>query len=824
MNMTCQPARSLLHATCLALLLLTAASAGAAPPVLAGNLSVAPATMTLNHRRHPHSILVSGRTPEGQSVDLTSQAVYHSSNEKVVQVSLLGWAQPVGNGTADITVTAAGKSTAVKVTVRLPQEERPYSFRHDVMPVLSRGGCNQGACHGYSLGKNGFKLSLRGADPEADYESLTDEFFERRLNRHNAPASLLLAKPLGDVPHQGGIRFERGSLSHEILLGWIREGAQGDLKDPVKLQSIQIHPEKVVVAPGAQQQFQLIARYSDGSVRDVTRLGIYTINTESVAETTEDGLVTARRLGETAVVARFERIFATANYIVLHHNADFKPTPVPTDNVVDQHVIRKLNDLNIQPSALADDATFLRRVYIDLIGLQPKPDEVLAFLKDPDPRKREKVVEALFRRPEFVDQWSLKWGDLLQNSRNRLSDPAVYAFREWIRGAVSSNMPLDRFARTLLTARGGMADNPATAYLTVSKDADDSLQRTTEVFCGVRMLCAKCHAHPFENWTQADYYGLHSFFNQVGSKADPRQPGVRNARSVVLNLGTGYSRHPRSGQLQPPRYLGGVEPKVSPGVDRRKVYAEWLTSAENPFFARSLVNRYWSYFFHRGIIDPVDDIRTTNPPINPELLDALTKDFVAHKFDVRHLMRTIVTSRTYQRSSVPNETNGHDNLNFSRAIPRRMPAEALLDSLVQATGIPERFPGAPANFTAKQLPDANVQSEFLALFGKPQRLEACECERDDGSNMLQALHFINGKSILTRVTAGNGRVAGLLKEKLTDPQLVEQLYLWALCRKPSPKEAEVSLNFVKSYGAKRTEAAQDLFWALLNSRDFMLVN
>jgi hypothetical protein len=795
------------------------------PAVPVGDLRVQPSSLVLVHPRWPHSLLVTARSTDGLALDLTSQASYRSSNDKVATVNLLGWVQPVGKGTAEITVAVGGKSAVVKVTVKLPTQEVPYSFRRDVMPVLSKGGCNQGACHGYSLGKNGFKLSLRGADPADDYQWLTDEFFERRINRHNPPASLLLAKPLGDVPHEGGIRFQRGSLLHEYLLGWIRSGARSDVDDPVKLAAIEVFPKKIVLAAGMQHQLQLLARYTDGSVRDVTQLGIYTVNTERIALVDDVGLVSVKELGETAVSARFERRFATANFIVLKPNPAFKPTPIPEDNLIDKFVVRKLNDLNIRPSQPADDATFLRRLSVDLIGVQPTADEVLAFLKDKDPDKRLKRVEALLRRPEFIDQWSLKWGDLLQNSRKHLSEPAVFALREWIRGAVASNMPLDEFARRLLTSRGGADDDPAAAYFAVSKDADDSLQRITQVFCGVRMLCARCHAHPFENWTQADYYGLHSFFNQVSAKADARLPGVKNARSIVVNKATGFSRNPRSGQVQKPRFLGAQEPDMAPGIDRREVYARWLTAPDNPFFARSLTNRIWSYFFHRGIIDPVDDIRTTNPPINPELLDALTSDFVAHKFDVIHLMRTIVTSRTYQRSSAANETNLHDDMNFSRMIPRRLPAETLLDSLVQATGVADRIGGAPDGFSAKQLPDAEVKSDFLDMFGKPQRMEACECERDDGSNMLQALHFINGDAILTRVGAANGRLAQLLKQKLTDTQLIEQLYLWSQCRFPSAQEAGVSMKFFQSYGdVKRTEAAQDLMWALLNSKDFLLVN
>jgi len=693
-----------------------------------------------------------------------------------------------------------------------------------VMPVLSKGGCNAGACHGYSLGKNGFKLSLRGADAEKDFLALTDEFAERRINRSNPPASLLLLKPLGDLPHEGGVRLDHGTLMHETVLRWIAEGAKDDAPTLPKLVSISIQPEKVTVSPRSQQQFQLVAKYSDGSLRDVSRMGIFNVNTERVAKVDDVGLVTATDLGETAIIARYENIFAVANFIVLPPDKGFQATAVPGDNLVDRHVVAKLNELRIKPSDVTDDERFLRRISVDLTGVQPTPEQVLAFVADADKEKRAKIASALMQRNEFTDWWSLKWGDLLQNSRNASSDPAVYAFREWIRAAVARNMPLDEFAREILTARGSFVDNPAAAYFTVSKDTDDTLQRATQVFCGVRMLCARCHPHPFENWTQADYYGVHSFFNQVTTKPDPRLAGVVNAKTVLLNLAAASSTNPRTAKPQPPRYLGGGEPKLDAGIDRRADYSRWLTSPENPHFARSLVNRVWSYFFHRGIIDPVDDLRSTSPPINAPLLDALTKDFVEHKFDMRHLMQVIVTSRTYQRSSTPNETNGHDDMNFSRAIPRRLPAEALLDSLVQATAVKENFGGAPAGFTAAQLPDGNVTSNFLSLFGKAQRMEACECERDLSTNMLQALHFINGQSILSRVSNSAGRPALLLKEKLTDDQLIEQLYLWSLARRPVATERAVAAKFFASYGDKRADAAQDFMWGLLNSRDFTMLH
>ena len=791
---------------------------------ISGAIQVTPASLTLKHHRYEQSLIVSGRTAEGLAVDLTDGAVIRSSDESVAVVKQ-GWVTPLKSGETKLVVQAAGQTVEVPIKIELPAAELPYSFHHEVMPVLSKGGCNAGACHGYSLGKNGFKLSLRGGVAEQDFLAVATESQGRRINRLNPAQSLLLTKPVGDVPHRGGIRIARGGLSETILRQWIEQGANSDLEDKNEVESVRIFPERLVVEPGMKHRLQLIAQYTDGSTRDVTKLAIFNVNTEGVADVTETGLVTARELGESAVVARFERKFAASRLIVLKRQPQFQPTPVPTGNFVDQHVIAKLNDLKITPSALASDEEFLRRVSLDLIGLQPTPDEVRKFVADAEPGKRAKTVDALFARPEFVDHWSLKWGDLLQNSRVRLSEPATYAFREWIRNAVAANVPLDEMTRQLLVGRGGSADDPAGAYYLISKDTNETLERVAQVFVGVRMLCARCHTHPMENWTQEDYYGLSSFFIQVTAKADLRLPGVLNARSVTLSLAAGYSTNPRSGKLQPPRYLGGGEPEIMAGADRRAVFAKWLTAADNPRFARSLTNRYWSYYFHRGITDPVDDLRTTNPPINPELLDALTKDFIEHKFDARHLMRRIVNSQTYQRSSLSNDSNRHDTMNFSHAIPRRVSAEALLDSLVQATGVRENFGGAPANFTAAQLPDAEVTSEFLSLFGKPQRAEACECERDGESNMLQALHLLNGNSILRRVTDANGRVAQLMKLHPTNDPLVEDVYLWSLSRRPTAKELEVAQRHFASYGEpQRLDAAQDLMWSLLNSRDFLLVH
>jgi hypothetical protein len=799
----------------------TAIAADDPPP--AGPITAHPAAIELRHHRQVQSLQLLGASTDAYSLDMRSQAQLTIVDPKIAVLDDKGLIRPVANGDTQLTAVVAGQTLTIPIKVQLPPAELPRSFRHEVMPVLSKAGCNSGACHGYSLGKNGFKLSLRGSDPELDYAAISKEYFGRRVNIGVPEASLLIAKPNGAMPHEGGVRFKRDSPLNDVLLSWVKQGTPSDMADPNRVVGIKLIPDKLVLRPGQKHRLQLMATYTDGTIADVTRMGIFTANNNLYAEVDGEGLIVAGDAGETAIMARYERTFAATGVMVLGTESGFTPTPVP-ENLVDKPIVEKLNRLKIVPSPLAGDEEFLRRVHLDLIGLQPKPEEIRAFVANADPQKREKSIDALLERPEFVDHWSLKWGDLLQNSRNAVSSPGVFLFREFLRDAVSANMPLDEFCRKILTARGGAADDPASAFFAVSKDTNDTVERTTQVFCGVRMLCARCHTHPLENWTQADYYGVASFFSQVSSRPDPRLPGVGNAKLVQVNHAAGFATNPRSGQAQTPKFLGGGVPELAANVDRREAYAKWLTAPENPFFARGVVNRIWSYFFHRGIIEPVDDIRSTNPPINPALLEALTKDFIEHKFDLRHLMRRIVTSQTYQRTSVPTPSNQSDQLNFSHSIPRRVPAEALLDCLVQASGVPENIGGAPGGFRAAQLPDANVDSPFLSLFGKPQRMEACECERDNTSNMLQALHFLNGNSILGRVQNPAARPATLFAQKLPDDQLVMELYLWSIARSPSAAELKLGVEFLASYADKKNEAAQDLMWALLNSKDFLLVH
>jgi hypothetical protein len=817
--------RRLFPLVCLFALLAAVACPAQEP---ASALQVLPASLSLSHPRYPHSILVRAAGRDGIPLDLTASAVFLSGDPGVARVDALGWVYPVASGRTHIDVEAAGQTARVEVVVTLPAAPPPVSFRHEVMPIFSQAGCNSGACHGYSLGKNGFRLSLRGQDDHADFESITEEFLGRRILRHRPEASLLVRKPTGDLPHRGGVRIEPGGDFHLLLKRWIAEGAKHDLTSPLELRSLDVLPPKLIAHVSKQHQLQVRARYSDGQVRDVTRLAVYSVAAESIAAVEESGLVTAHLPGQTAVLVRFGKRFAAVPLAVLKESKGFQPAPVPK-HLVDRHVVEKLNELHIAPSELCTDEEYLRRVYLDLIGLQPTPSELRAFLDDRRPDRRERVVDALFERSEFVDAWSVKWGDLLQNSQRTLNEDAVKAFHDWIRRAVKTNMPLDDFARAILTARGTPREAPPASFFLISETNEETIERVAQVFCGVRMQCARCHQHPFENWTQADYFGLASFFSQVIPRQDPDTPKDKKARYVDVLLASPYALHPRTQTPQPPRFLGSQQDlDLGGSTDRRLFFADWLTAPDNPFFARNLVNRYWSYFFHRGLIDPVDDLRGTNPPVNAPLLEALVKDFIDHRFDARRLMRTLVTSQTYQRSTHANESNRTGADHFARMIPRRLRAETLIDCLCQATGVPEEYPGYPLGTRANQLPDAvsgksatEPLSPLLALFGKPQRAEACECERSDDSTMLQALEFINGKTVHDRLAHPEGRLARFARQRRSDDEWIREIYQWTVCRTPTPREREIALEHFRSYEGKQLEAAQDLMWALLNTRDFL---
>ena len=698
--------------------------------------------------------------------------------------------------------------------------QEQVSFVRDVMPILNKAGCTSGPCHGAAKGKNGFKLSLRGYDPEFDYSALIHDLSGRRFNRADAARSLMLLKPTQQLPHGGGTRIEIDSPYYKTILKWIEQGAE--FGDPVSAQvtKLDIVPSEVTLPkPGGKQQFKVTAHFADNATRDVTKEALYSSNTPVIAEVNDTGALESLRKGEAAVLVRYEGKLAVVNVTVLPEKQGTERIAFPENNYVDKHISAKLEKVRLQPSDLAGDAEFLRRLSYDLTGLPPTVEETRAFLADKTETrvKRSKMIDKLMAKPEFVNHWSVKWGDLLQVNRNRLGDKGMWAFREWIRETIATNKPYDRMVRELITARGSTFQNPPANYFRFTRDPKLAMETTTQLFLGVRMVCAQCHDHPFEKWTQNQYFQLTAFFGGVGIK-----DGMDSNEEIVFEKRDDFEiKHPKDGRVMPAKFLFGGEKLAPREAELRQSLAEWLTSRDNELFAKAMANRMWSYFFGRGIIEPVDDIRASNPPSNPLLLDALTKDFLDHNFDLRHLMRTIVNSRTYQLSYRTNEWNAEDEINFSHAQPRRLSAEELYDGIYLATGSHPFLRDVPKLFRAQQFPDSTVGlGGFLDVFGRPERQTSCECERRSDVSLVQALNLLNGSTIADAIADEEGRIAKLVLGGANDRKIVEDLYLAALNRPPEPREMDLAQTYLAG-GLNRAERAQDLMWALLNSNAFL---
>ena len=696
------------------------------------------------------------------------------------------------------------------------------SYVKDVQPIFNKVGCTSGPCHGGAKGKNGFKMSLRGYDPEFDFRAVMTDLSGRRINRTEPAESLILLKPAMGIPHGGGVRLEQDSPYYKTVLKWLSEGAV--YGDPVSSQVTKLDvdpPEFFAQKPGPSQQLKVVAHYADGSSRDVTGLAQYNSSVPTTAEISEEGVIKTVRKGEAAMLVRYEGRLSVVNVTALSDKQGFQWKPVPEFNYIDTLVNEKMQRLHLLPSELATDAEFLRRVSLDLTGLPPAPEEVRAFVNDKaeNRKKRSAMIDKLMARPEFVNHWSVKWGDLLQVNRTKLGDKGMWSFRDWIREALAENKPYDKMVRELVTAKGSTFQNPPANFLRFTKEPKLAMETTTQLFLGVRMVCAQCHDHPFEKWTQNQYFSLAAFFAGVATK-----PGSDSEEEIVYEKRDGAEvTHPKDGRVMTAKFLFGSEKfgTGAPQVGLRENLAAWLTSKDNPFFAQAMANRMWSYFFGHGIIDPVDDIRASNPPSNPRLLAALTKDFADSNFDLRHLIRTIVSSRTYQLSFKPNEWNADDEVNFSRALPRRLSAEELFDSVNMASGTKVQFKELPAESKAQDFPDPHVgQGGFLDVFGRPERQTSCECERRSDVSLVQALNLLNGSTIGDAIADSGGRVAKLVLSGKSDRQIVEELYLSSLNRMPATSELDYAQTYLAK-GGSRTERAQDLLWALLNSNGFL---
>jgi hypothetical protein len=769
-------------------------------------------------------LLVTGVYSSGQKHDFTHDVTYAVDAGNVLRVEKDGLVIPLADGSATITATeASGKTATIALTASRCAEELPVNFENEIVPIFTKLGCNAGGCHGKADGQNGFKLSLLGFYPEEDYEYLVHEDRGRRVFPADPDFSLLLQKPANVLPHGGGQRMSPGSYEWELISRWIRQGMPyGAETDPV-LERIEAVPAVREMNVRTRQQLSVIAHYSDGSIRDVTRLASYDANYPEMAVSTSLGRITVEDVpGEVAMMVRFQGQVGVFRAII-PQGLPVPATP-PEKTFIDTLVFAKQRQLGIPPSPLCDDATFIRRVSIDVAGRLPSVAEVEQFLADTDPAKRDRLVDRLVESPGYADYFANKWATVLRNKRRNGTDvPYTYKFHAWIRRALRENMPYDQFVRGVLTATGDPETHPPVAWYREVSTSTQQMEDVAQLFLGMRMACAKCHHHPFERWSQQDYYGFEAFFSQVGLKNSKFNPNVNQPDMVYLKTNAPVSKNPRSQLDVKPMGLGGTPLDISPYEDARQYMVDWMAAPENPFFAKALVNRYWKHFFGRGIVDPEDDLRVTNPPSNPELLNALAKHFLDHRFDLKDLVRTICKSNVYQLSSEPTEFNSSDQQNFSSFYPRRLTAEVLYDAVNAVADTPSNFGTIPQGTTAVQLPDNGFNNYFLEVFGKPEAESACECERSAEANLSQSLHLLNSGDVQGRLQNGQGRAAKFTREmERPDAAKVRELYLAAFAREPRPEESEFILSRVADYQNKQ-QAWEDVIWAILNAREFQFV-
>ena len=700
--------------------------------------------------------------------------------------------------------------------------EVPVSFTQEVQPILTRAGCNQGACHGTPTGKNGFRLSLRGYDPVLDETTLTREAMSRRLNPLQPDSSLLLLKGSGRVPHEGGVRLDRSRTEYALLRRWIAEGATIDRAAPA-LSRLEITPSQLTLEPGHESaSVKVIAHLANQTSLDVTHLVRFSVNDETIASVNSDGIVRRRKAGEVAVAAEYRGQMVTSLVTFLPPRPMTAWARPKEHNFVDTHVLNKLELLRIEPSALCDDATFLRRLTLDLNGRLPTADELRTFIADPRIDKRPRIIDECLERDEFADFWAMKWTDRLGCNQRFVGQIGAQKYHAWIRQQIAANVGEDAFVRAILTSSGGNYSSPPVGFYRRLRDPATAAEEVAQLFLGVRMQCAKCHNHPGERWTQNDYYGMAAFFTRMSFRNGPFFNHTYDKEESLSMLRVGAVSHPRTAQVMPPKFLGGDIPVLRDIDDRRAVFAEWLTAPTNPFFAKAGANRIWYHLFGRGIVDPVDDLRSTNPPANAELLDALTVEFVKSKFNRKHLIRVICNSRTYQQSSVATATNGDDEKYFARARLRLLGAEQLLDAMSWATGIAEKFPGQPLGVRAIEIPDGETKHPFLEAFGRPARAMTCECERGNDTTLSQALHLVGGSTVQSKLRSDAGRVTKLIADGKSDAVIVEELFLSTLSRYPTEEEKALVLPTLRHSDAMmRRRAAEDLLWALINHREFV---
>ncbi|HET6246801.1 MAG TPA: DUF1549 and DUF1553 domain-containing protein [Tepidisphaeraceae bacterium] len=776
-------------------------------------------------------LIVTGSYTSGAQRDLTRQVHYDVSPAGVISVDDKGLITPLGDGSATLSAkTKDGPAAELSVNVKQFGEQIPVNFPNQIVPIFTKLGCNSGGCHGKSGGQNGFRLSLLGFEPTEDYEHLVKESRGRRIFPADPERSLLLLKATGTLPHGGGKRIEIGSDEYRLLVRWISQGMPyGKADDPV-IKSIEVFPQQRIMARGGDQQLLVTARYSDGSTEDVTRQALFEANEKEMAGVDSSGFVNVNQQpGDVAVMVRYQaRVGVFRSMIPLGAKVDNLPV---AKNFIDDLVFKKLKAIGMPPSAICSDETFLRRASIDIAGRFPTEEELQAFMADRDPSKRDRCVDRLVDSTGYADYFADKWSALLRNRRAQASyAKGTFEFHDWIRDSLLTNKPYDQFVREILTASGDIDDNPPVAWYRQVKDPNAQLEDVGQLFLGMRMHCAQCHHHPFEKWSQHDYYSFAAFFSNTAIKAGNNQSGEE---IVYHRRGNASAVNPKTRQSVKPATPGGEALNLSPDDDPRVALVDWMTRRDNPYFARSLANRYWKHFFGRGIVEPEDDIRDTNPPTNPELLDALASHFAASGYDLKDLVRTICKSQTYQLDSIPNAVNEIDKQNFSRYYPKRLEAEVLLDSVNDLTGAKSRFAGLPTGTEAIQLPDNSFNSSnyFLTVFGRPDSSSSCECERSGEASLAQSLHLLNAREIQDMLTAGDGRAAKMAADKThSDEEKIAELYCIAFARQPEPSEMAAAKGYIEQLQAKagkkedkasvQRRAYEDLIWALINTKEF----
>jgi hypothetical protein len=787
----------------------------------AATWQILPEKFTLHGRASRQQVLVELFRDGAFHGQVVSGITLESSDPKILKLDG-GVALPVANGTARILAHNGAQTVSADVTVEAMDQPFGWSFRNHVQPVLAKAGCSSGACHGAAAGQNGFKLSLRGYDNQGDFLALTRQAFGRRVNPGDPARSLMLLKPTGAVPHRGGKRFETNSIDYRVLSEWIAAGTPPPRDDDARIQKIEMLPETVLLEPGATQQLLVRATFSDGHTEDVTHWVKFGAANASVTQVDDEGKVKVIGNGEGAITAWYLSRIAVATITAPLTNR-VSPrlfTRAPRRNFIDDLTLEKLRSLNVPPSPRCADDEFIRRSFLDTIGVLPTEEETRRFLTDHSKGKRDQLIETLLGRPEFVDYWSYKWSDLLLVSDKKLQAPAVWAYYDWIRANVATNTPWDVFARRILTATGDTLQNGAANFYIIHDDPRTLSETASQAFLGMSIACAKCHNHPLEKWTNDQYYQMANLFARIRVKS-----GSREGENIIFTVAQGDLVQPLRGKPQPPAPLDSPPLRMDSPEDRRQALADWMVSRDNPYFSRAMVNRVWANFFGVGLVQNVDDLRATNPASNEKLLSYAARYLADNQFDLKSLMRAILQSETYQRSSKPLPENEADTRFYSRYYPRRLMAEVLLDAISSVTGVSTAFdrPGGgkfPPGWRSMQLPDVSADSYFLKTFGRPERNITCECERTADPSMTQVLDISNGDTINKKLDAKDCRITQWIADKSTPEQMIDHAYLVAFSRLPTVGERTQLAKVIRASADQRS-AMEDMLWALMSSKEFL---